>query len=155
MSLLLGEHTHWLPSNRCDARAIALYFRHYSSEKSGRKPSVYRSGFSGNGEDMVLLTEKCDAVFAWLHNVVPRKDAQAGVNCTIFRNESPVLSSELIREADELAWERWPEEPRHFTYVNPVKIASINPGYCFKQAGWRSCGLNRDGHLVLLERTLQ
>jgi hypothetical protein len=33
---------------------------------------------------------------------------------------------------------------RMYTYVNPAKIRSINPGYCFKQAGWRNAR-NPDG----------
>lgn len=41
---------------------------------------------------------------------------------------------------------------RLFTYVEPGKIRSTNPGYCFKKAGWRACGRNKTGKLVLLER---
>ena len=100
---------------------------------------------------MALLTEWCDALFVWRHDLVPRLDGQSGCNCTVFRNESDTLSSELIKEADELAWNRWPGE-RHFTYVCDSLIRSVNPGYCFKQAGWRTCGRNKDGRLTILER---
>ena len=142
---------YWLPSNRCDPRAIALYLRHYSSEKGGRKPSLYTSGFTGNGESMVLLTERCDAGFAWRCDSVERADHQSGTGCTFFRNEGKVRSSLLIEEADDLAWRRWPGE-RHFTYVWDAKVKSSNPGYCFKMAGWRTCGRNKDGRLTILER---
>lgn len=147
MSLLIDGH--WLPANRCDPRAIALYFRHYSSRKGGRKPSTYTHGFVGQGEDMTLLTERCDALFAWVRQTVPRMDGQVGVNCTVFRNESPILSSLLIEEAVQLAWLRWPGA-RLFTYVNPSAIRSSNPGYCFLRAGF--CRVPRASRLVLLER---
>lgn len=68
----------------------------------------------------------------------------------MFRNEGAGLSSDLIREADSLAWQRWPVA-RHFTYVDDSKIQSRNPGYCFLQAGWRRCGRNADGRLTILE----
>ncbi len=73
-----------------------------------------------------------------------------GIECLIFRNEGPILSSTLIREADELAWARWPGE-RHFTYVWDAKVRSTNPGFCFKRAGWHPCGRNADGRLTILE----
>ena len=84
---------------------------------------------------MLLLTVDCRAVFAWVRQE-HRDDGQEGVECTIFRNEGHLLSSELIREADELAFARWPGV-RHFTYVNPAEISSQNPGACFLKAGWR------------------
>ena len=102
------------------------------------------------GEKMVLLTLRCDALFGWLKNRVERYDKQEGVVCTVFRNESDMLSSALIREADDIAWQKWPGE-RHFTYVDAGKVASRNPGYCFLKAGWRKCGMSKGG-LVILER---
>ena len=95
---------------------------------------------------MVLLTLPCDALFAWRKFI--SLDGQKGVNCSIFRNEGPILSSDLIREADQLAWQRWPGE-RHYTYINAKKVKSTNPGYCFKMAGWNSCGRTKGGLLIL------
>ena len=106
---------------------------------------------------MVLLTADCAALWVWRrghdsgyrwHGV----DAQSGVCCAIFRNEGPVLSSTLIREADDLAWARWPGE-RHFTYVNPAKVRhKRDPGRCFLKAGWNRCGESKGG-LLIFERT--
>jgi hypothetical protein len=143
---------HWFASYRSDPRAAALYRRHYSAEKNA-KPGVIRDlNFMGPGECLVLLTADCRAMFAWQRNVGgPRLDGQQGVCCAVFRNEGPTLSSELIREADEIAWQRWPGL-RHFTYVWPAKIRSSNPGFCFLRAGWSKCGTNADGRLILLER---
>ena len=150
MSTLIDGH--WLPASKFDPRAVALYHRHYSAAINGKSMArLLASGFAGTGESMVLLTERCDALFSWRKDLVRRADAQEGVNCTVFRNEGPTLSSELIEEACELAWSRWPGE-RLFTYVWDAKIASVNPGYCFKMAGWRTCGRNKDGRLTILER---
>jgi hypothetical protein len=140
----------WLSSNKFDPRAVAIYERHYSARRyaDGRK----RTQFVGPGECMVLLTQSCDALFVWVRNRMERYDKQEGVNCAVFRNESSMLSSDLIREADELAWQRWPGE-RHFTYVEDGKIRSSNPGFCFLKAGWQRVGRNKTGRLTLLERT--
>jgi hypothetical protein len=77
-------------------------------------------------------------------------DGQRGVMCSVFRNEGAHRSSDLIREACELAWQRWPGA-RLFTYVADAKVRSTNPGYCFQVAGWRKCGRNKDGRLTILE----
>jgi hypothetical protein len=138
---------YWFGVKDGDARALALFMRHYSFQqyRDGRKRSI----FVGPGEKMVLMTLTCDALFVWRKF----KDAsgQAGVNCAVFRNESPILSSVLIREAEQYAWERWPGE-RLYTYVDSRKIRSSNPGYCFQIAGWRKCGLTKWNKLTILER---
>lgn len=93
--------------------------------------------FVGPGEKMVLLTACVRAVFAWRKFRNADLAGQEGVNCAIFRNEGAGEASELIREADKLAWQRWPGE-RHYTYVNPKKVKrSRTPGRCFLKAGWR------------------
>ena len=113
-----------------------------------------RALFVGPGEKLVLIGHDDRALFVWRRFI--SMDRQEGVCCSVFRNESPALSSELIREADALADERWPQEARHYTYVAPQRVRSTNPGYCFQQAGWRRCGLTKGGHgrdqLVILER---
>ena len=55
-----------------------------------------------------------------------------------------------LAEAVALAWYRWPGE-RLYTYVNPKRIKSDNPGYCFKIAGWKVCGVTKVNKLVILE----
>lgn len=143
---------HWLAVKRTDPRAYALYRRHYSAEKGARWRQPGNTNVTAAGETMVLLSQCGRALFVWLHNTMERYDHQIGVNCTVFRNEGAGLSSELIREADDLAWQRWPAV-RHFTYVDGAKVRSSNPGYCFLRAGWQRAGRNADGRLTLLERT--
>lgn len=143
----------WLPAHDGDPRAFALMRRHYSFYEyaDGRRNNPAnrnRRLFVGPGEKMVLLTDDCRALFVWRKFI--DKSGQQGVNCAVFRNEGDEMSSSLILEAEQLAWGRWPGE-RLYTYVNPRKVASCNPGYCFKMAGWRECGRTGKG-LVILEK---
>lgn len=119
--------------------------RHYSR-------NVYRDGrtvrlSAGPGFKMVLLTPDGAAAFIWRKFI--DKSGQKGINCAMFRNERPELyqSSDLILEAEQLAWQRWPGE-RLYTYVNPRKVKSKNPGYCFLMAGWRKCGVTASKKLI-------
>ena len=141
------ESGYWLGVKDGDRRALALFERHYSCYQY--KDNRRRTIFVGPGEKMVLMTFNCDALFIWRKF----KDAsgQAGVNCSVFRNESPIRSSLLIEEACQLAWDRWPGECL-YTYVDPQKIKSRNPGYCFKMAGFKTCGITKWNQLVILER---
>jgi len=147
----LGIDGNWIGVLNTDPRAVALYERHYSARPSVPTRTRLKHGISGPGELMTLITVTGDALFVWQNNLVDRYDHQDGVNCSVFRNEGPVLSSELVLEAVGLAWKRWPEE-RLFTYVWDKKIESANPGYCFKIAGWETCGRNADGRLTILEK---
>lgn len=124
--------------------AAAIYDRHYSRNPASRgDPRI-----AGPGEKMVLLTPCARALFVWRKFI--SKDQQGGVNCAIFRNEGAGLSSALILEAMRLAWLRWPGA-RFYTYVNPRKVRSSNPGFCFLQAGWRRCGVTKTRRLLVLE----
>lgn len=124
--------------------ALEMYNRHYSAYhyRDGRE----RKLFCGPGEKMVLLTSNNDALFVWRKFI--DDSGQQGVNCAVFRNEGTIRSSNLIAEAVELARKRWPEE-RLYTYVNPKKIRSSNPGYCFKKAGWKKCWITKSGLIIL------
>ena len=141
---LIGEN--WCQVRDASLEARDLFARHYSA----RKNRDCRTGgkFIGPGQYMLLMTADGKAIFAWRKFI--DASGQQGVNCSIFRNEGPVRSSLLIEEACALAWLRWPGA-RLYTYVNPRKIRSTNPGYCFQAAGWRRCGRTKGG-LVILER---
>lgn len=132
---------YWLGTLDGDPLALRLYGRHYSARQysDGRN----RALFVGPGEKLVLLGRDGAALFAWRR--FASDDGQTGVNCAVFRNEGQRLSSALIREADALAWQRWPGE-RHYTYVDPTRVRSSHPGYCFVMAGWRRCGRTKGGH---------
>ena len=133
--------SHWFAVRDGDPRAVALYRRHYSCR--GPKIDYVRYGFSGKGESMILLTLDCLALWCW------RLVKNEGVYCSVFRNESNVLSSDLIKEADVLAWQRW-DDTRHFTHVNPRVVKG--DGKCFKMAGWHKLkSRTKKQRLIILE----
>ena len=144
----------WYAATDGDPRALAVYLRHYSAvrNRSGKRRGSHSwKRIVGPGERLILLTPLADALFVWRRERY-RQDGQHGVNCAVFRNESPFLSSGLIREASELAWCRWPGQ-RLFTFVDPRQVRSTNPGYCFLKAGWvRLRARSRARSRVILER---
>lgn len=137
----------WIEVRDGDDTGRSLFDRHYSRYryKDGRKPKL----FVGPGEKLVMLTPCARALWVW--RKFRSADDQAGVNCAIFRNEGAGLSSELVRAADYIADARWPGE-RHYTYVNPRRVRSTNPGFCFLAAGWRRCGITKTRKYLILER---
>lgn len=145
MTMISGQN--WYSVKDGDAMARGLFNRHYSRHfyKDNRNSKL----FVGPGAKMVLMTCDGTALFVW--RKFKSANGQQGVNCAIFRNEGRILSSELILEAEQLAWSRWPDE-RLYTYVAPKKIQSSNPGYCFIKAGWTRCGITKVNKLVILEK---
>jgi len=148
---------YWIEVTKFDPRVVGLYEKHYSARRNV-PPSVRRQrGILRPGESMTLLTVDCRALFAWGNGIDDCIPPQSGINCAVFRNTGDVLSSELIKEADEMAWRRWPPELRHYTYVNADKIKSSHPGYCFRMAGWdyqrdeRGNPVKTKGGLYILE----
>jgi hypothetical protein len=124
----------WIDVKDGNASALSIFRRHYSHKpyKDGRKPIL----FVGPGEKMVLLTPCARALFVWRKFI--SGDGQDGVNCAVFRNEGAGRSSTLIDAACDCAWKRWPRA-RLYTYVNPRRIRSSNPGFCFLMAGFHKC----------------
>lgn len=147
---LLQSFGRWYPTTDGDPAARDLYRRHYSCRPSA---NGHRSKlFVGPGEKLVLTTHQADALIVFRKFTSRDFEFGHGVNCAVFRNESHFRSSSLIREAvTEWAWKRWPGE-RLYTYVDGRRIVSTNPGYCFKCAGWRRCGVTLGG-LIVLELT--
>jgi hypothetical protein len=130
-----------------DQECRQLADRHYSRRTVGARQFAY------SGRKLVLRDALGDVLFVWMYpDPALRMDGQVGYNCAIFRNESARRSSEIILEAEQFAVAKW-GPGRAYTYVNPKKIRSSNPGYCFKRAGWTQIGFSQGG-MVLLEKTL-
>lgn len=141
MNGLLFDDGSWRRTLDGDREGLALYGRHYSARayQDGRR----RSLFVGPGEKLVLVSFDGSALFVWRRFV--DDSGEEGVNCAVFRNEGSIRSSDLIREADAIAWSRWPGE-RLYTYVDAGAIRSTNPGYCFLAAGWSHVRWTPGGH---------
>lgn len=133
----------WVQVRDGNLSGFAIFRRHYSC--ANFTPKIRQ--FMAPGEKLALLTPDVLALFCWRKSLY-RADGQIGINCSVFRNEGAGLSSQLIRAADDIAWERWPGE-RHFTFVDPRRVRSTNPGYCFMMAGWKKCGISKGGLVIL------
>ena len=118
--------------------------QHYSARhyRDGRKPARV----VGPGEYLILTTPRRD--FLIIFRVSNRPIAgQVGIYLTLCRNTSKTKTSALIRAALERAWQRWPGKDV-FTFVNPRKVRSEIPGYCFRRAGFRHVGDTKGGLLI-------
>lgn len=136
----------WAISHKYDVNGARLADGHYSRRTVGSPQ------FMPPGETVVLISACGLAVFGWWRPS-PRSGLVAmngrdGWTCSIFRNTSTHLSSALILEAETLLARLTAQGETHgpcgpdgmLTYVWPRKVASANPGYCFKRAGWTRIG---------------
>ena len=128
-----------------DPEMAALADRHYSRRTIGASQFLY------SGRKLVLRDSVGLVLFGWVWpDPSMRMDGQSGYNCAIFRNESARRSSEIILEAEQHAVDKW-GPGRAFTYVDPVRIRSANPGCCFKKAGWKKVGTSQTGKILLVK----
>jgi hypothetical protein len=134
----------WQMSHRADPAACLLADRHYSRQ------SVGYTNMMPPGRCIVFVTPGGDAVWgtAWPFAKYV-KHAWAGAwMCTIFRNESRHLSSELIREAVAATRWLWPDPPElgMVTFVDGSKVRrKRDPGRCFLRAGFAPVGKTKGG----------
>lgn len=128
----------WRLTNRGNRMAARLADEHYSRQTIG-SPQYVRPG-----RCVCLLARTATGVALWVTSWQQHADhAWPGAwECTIFRNKGAGLSSDLILEAVAATRAVFGEPPAAgmITFVDPAKIASPNPGYCFKRAGFRSAG---------------
>ena len=143
----------WIRVKKCDPRALALADRHYSRRQIGAPQ------FMPPGQTVVLLSPLADALWGWW-----RPDPASGIvalngldgwTCTVFRNESLVLSSDLVLAAEQALREEYGDDcgpDGMLTYVWDAKVRSTNPGFCFKAAGWSVRGRSVDDRKTLLTK---
>jgi hypothetical protein len=112
----------WHLSHRFDVRALPLADRHYNRRKVGSPQ------FCPPGSCLVLLTE--DATALWVTSAPKGEYVRhawpgAWVN-SLFRNEGPILSSELIREAVAATCAFYGAPPKQgmVTFVDPREDAT-------------------------------
>lgn len=140
--------TYWIETHKGDARCRALADRHYSRQHVGA-PMFCRPGYN---QVLYAHDDYGEAAWVWFRPKwesglpgVARKDGLQAIECTLFRNETHILSSELIREAVE-----WVRRWNRLTVLVPdglitgVSSAATEsrrgkshaPGYCYVCAGW-------------------
>jgi len=138
----------WELSYRADPFALPIADRHYNRQHVGSPQ------FVPPGRCIVLLTAAHDAL--WVSSFpeaqyVKHRWAGAWI-CTCFRNESLILSSELIRDAVAVTRWYWGTAPSlgMITFVDSTKVKSKRDwGRCFRKAGFKLCGLTQGGLIAL------
>ena len=142
----------WRKVTKFNAAACRLADRHYSRRNVGAHQ------FMPPGQTIILLLEDFHALFGWWrphpNSGLRAMNGLDGWTCTIFRNESPVRSSELIlgAEAELYRYADGCGPDGLLTYVWDRKVRSRNPGYCFLCAGWRRIGRSADDRKTLLQK---
>lgn len=140
LGLPFAPEAPWVEVAKFDRACALLADRHYSRRKVGSPQ------FMPPGDTLVLATPARDAVFGWWRphpsSGIVAMNGLDGWTCSIFRNEGPATSSALILAAESMlvAAGRGCGPSGLLTYVFDSKIRSVNPGYCFKRAGWHTAG---------------
>lgn len=137
------DAAYWRESHRADPAGVALADRHYNRRKIGSPQFVP----PGRNLCFVTLDHKAVWTTSWpFAEYVKHAWAGAWVN-SIFRNEGPYLSSDLILEA--IACTRWTWEPPELgiiTFVDAGKVRrKRDPGRCYRRAGFEHVGYTKGG----------
>lgn len=137
----------WIKSHRADAAVVPLADRHYNRQKIGSPQ------FAPPGRCLVLKTPGRDAfwITSWPFAEYVKHAWPGAWVCSAFRNESPLLSSELIRSAIAATRATWaPPDNGLVTFVDPKKTRKKrDPGRCFIRAGFRRVGYTKGGLVAL------
>jgi hypothetical protein len=153
-----------VPTSPWDGEMAIFSDRHYSRRTVGARQFMY------SGRKLVLRNTEGTILFGWIWaEDDKRDDGQTGYNCTIFRNESPRKASDIILEAEKLAFAKWGPN-RLYTYIDPAKTATITAlrdypkwgvrrgerivGFCYRKAGWKPV-IHKNGKPHLSNRRLQ
>ena len=141
----------WEVIRKGDVRGRILADKHYTRQTPGH-PMWTRPGYN-----FCLYCEdtKGGAVFVWWRPKweadIERKDKLRCLECTIFRNETNWLSSDLVKvavvalESVEAKLELHHENPAKLMLITGVgstktirgRSSKSLPGACFRYAGWK------------------
>lgn len=135
----------WTLSHRADPEARVLADRHYNRQKPGAPQ------FVPPGRCLVLKRPDAFWVTSWPFAEYVKHAWPGAFVCSAFRNEGPVLSSTLIREAVAATVWKWPDVPDEgmVTFVDRRKVRKGNPGYCYQKAGFARVGHTKGGLVAL------
>lgn len=138
----------WYVSHRFDPWALPLADRHYSRQQPGTPQ------FVAPGRNLVLLSRDRDALWvtSWPFAEYTKHEWAGAWVCSLFRNESAGLSSELILEAVAATRAHFGDPPAlgMVTFVDAGKIRrKRDPGRCFRRAGFQLAGRTKGGLIAL------
>ncbi len=138
----------WYLSHQADRRAVLLANRHYS------RKNVDSKQFMPPGRQLVLINAEGSAVWgtSWpREDCVDRSWFRDAWMCVIFRNESGILSSQLIAEA--VACTRWKYPTPVAGMVTMIDAGKTrrkrDPDRCYRKAGFIHVGFTKAGLYIL------
>ncbi len=161
---LPGLQPLWERVDKFDGRAIAVVDGHLPD---GRELGPHYSRKTPDSEQVAppgetILLLSGDGLAAWVacHNLDPGPAGVRRWRCTVFRNEGRLLSSDLIRAATALTYERWRTVYRWpgIPLTTEVNVEATRrrrsrrhpPGWSFICAGWTTVeGYERRGMIQL------
>lgn len=120
---------------------------------------IWRLSWRADPAGAALADRHYNRVTSWPYaQHVKHAWAGAWVN-SLFRNEGAGLSSEIIlsavaatRAAARVLWYpvngSFEPDLGIVTFVDPTKVRSTNPGYCYLRAGFRRVGVTKGGLLA-------
>lgn len=136
----------WRTSWRADPGARVVADRHYNRQKIGS------AQFVPPGRCLVLRAAGPALwVTSWpFAEFVQHRWPGAWVNSLFRREGGQLLASELIRAAVAATRAHWLDVPPlgMVSFVDPEKVASSNPGYCYLMAGFDRDGTTAGGLLA-------
>lgn len=126
----------WKKVSVNDPDAKKLADRHYSNRNPGRTRFAQPAA-----KTLVLMTPEKDAVWvtSWPYARMVERPYPDAWLCSLFRNESRYLSSDLIRQAVAATEHAFgpPPESGMVTFVDSSKVRrKRDPGRCFIKAGF-------------------
>lgn len=140
----------WHRVKASDPLAREIRDRHYSTKNPGGRT------VGPPGRRLVLISD--DERAMWItHYPDPRLvlDRIDALRCTLFRREGRrrERASVLIAEAMRFSEDVYGAAPAGWvTYVEPSKVRSQDPGYCFKMAGFELDETFSSKRLIRLRR---
>ena len=138
----------WRISWRADPAGALLADRHYSRRTVGAPQ------FVAPGRSLVLIRPDALWVTSWPYEAYTTHQWPGAWVCSAFRNEGPILSSELITGAVAATLWRFgtPPDIGMVTFVDETKIRrKRDPGRCFRRAGFEPVGRTKDRDLLVLQ----
>lgn len=141
-----GEYGPWISTIKTDIDCVALADRHYS------RVTVGASQFTRPGPNLILRTQLGDAVWVSWYSKKRDDKYKDVIECTIFRNESAYLSSDLVKWAIYASIQTWGIPKEGFiTFVKDSAVKSVNPGANYIQAGFKKVGRTKTRKLLILQ----
>lgn len=134
----------WMLSDRAHKRALPLANRHYNRQHPNSPQ------FVPPGRCLVLLTEDAGALWvtSWpFAEFTKHRWGGAWVN-SLFRRESGLKASKLIRHAVAVTRWKWPDVPTLglVTFINADEVKpKADIGFCYLRAGFEPDGKTEGG----------